>query len=58
MNTINLILRHYPSSSVNNARDIIKSYLLRFIRSKSERNAKVLEDFGIDVDFNNYDNGN
>ena len=58
MNTINLILRQYPPSSVNNARDIIKSYLLRFIRSKSDRNAKVLEDFGIDVDFNNYDNGN
>jgi hypothetical protein len=57
MNTINLILQNYPPASINNSREIIKSYLEKFMKYKNEYYAKVLEDFGIDVDFNNYDNG-
>lgn len=57
-NTMDSVLRNFPPASVNNARSIIKNLLAKFKEYPSAYWAKQLEEVGVDVDFNNLDNGN
>jgi hypothetical protein len=50
------ILKNYDSNT--NAREIIKNAIEKFKKTPSMYWARRLEEYGIDVDFNNYDNGN
>jgi hypothetical protein len=52
------ILKDFPPASVNSARDIIKSYLEKFIKYHNDYFAKQLEQLGVDVDYHFMDNGN
>jgi hypothetical protein len=56
--SIQLVLKDFPPSSTNNAREIVKRLLLKFKKSPSAYWAKQLEEVGVDVDFNSNDNGN
>lgn len=53
-----MVLKDFPPSSTNNAREIVKRLLLKFKKSPNTYWAKQLEEVGVDVDFNNNDNGN
>lgn len=51
------ILKKFPSSSVNNSREIIREKLKRMLKYPSEINAQQLENLGIDTDFSVRDYG-
>jgi hypothetical protein len=51
------ILKKYPPSSQNNARQILREKMERFKKSPSESRAQELESFGITVDFSDADHG-
>lgn len=55
---IDKVLKNFPPSSQNNAREIVKGIVLKFKKSPNTYWAKRLEEVGVDVDFNNLDNGN
>lgn len=52
------ILKNFDSPNVNNSRDIVKYYIEKFKKTPCMYWASQLEAIGVDVDFNNYDNGN
>jgi len=57
-NTYWIVLKDFPSSAINSSREIVKKYLELFNKYKNPFYAKVLEDFGIELDYSPLDNGN
>lgn len=51
------ILKKFPPSSQNNARQIIREKLAKFKKNPSEARAQELESFGITVDWSDADHG-
>jgi hypothetical protein len=52
------VLKELPPSYINSARAIVKPILEGFVKFRNHYFARRLEDYGIDVDYSPYDNGN